>query len=158
MGSWDDVFLARPLLLRPFWRHVFRCRSFSAQIVSSPIRCSCTFQLFRVRVWVGQIAPNWCRKGPRRKLVDPGQLECLIRNAVKQNGLLDARIAASTHSCIEPARIIQRQSAQNATRIVKWISHLKLKRLIATSKTQINSNRSVIQKTIEVRFKRSVLA
>ena len=45
---------------QPFRNHIFRCRSFSAQIVSAPIRCSLTVQLFRVRVWVRvcQNAPN----------------------------------------------------------------------------------------------------
>ena len=60
----DHVFL-----VRPFRRHLFRCRSFSAQIISSPIRCSLTVQLVRVRirarVWVRQKALNWCRKGLR---------------------------------------------------------------------------------------------
>ena len=63
---WDHLFLARPFL-----RHLFRCRSFSTQIVSAPIWCSLTVQLFRVTVWVGQRAPNWRKKGPRRKVVDP---------------------------------------------------------------------------------------
>ena len=43
--------------VRPFPRHLFRCRTFSAQIVSAPIRCFLTVQLFgvRVRLWVGVI-------------------------------------------------------------------------------------------------------
>ena len=53
-------------LVRPFRRHLFRCWSFWALIVSSPIRCSLTAQLFRVWVRVTQKAPNWHRKGPRR--------------------------------------------------------------------------------------------
>ena len=35
--------------MRPFWRHLFHCHTFSAQIVSVPIRCSLTVHLFRVR-------------------------------------------------------------------------------------------------------------
>ena len=44
--------------MRPFRHHLFRRRTFSAQIVSSPIRRSSTVQLFRVRVWVSQKALN----------------------------------------------------------------------------------------------------
>ena len=36
--------------VRPFRRHLFRCRTFSAQITSVPIWCSLTVDLFRVRV------------------------------------------------------------------------------------------------------------
>ena len=62
----DHVFL-----VRSFRRHLFRCRSFSAHTVSVPIQCSLTVHLFRVRVWVSHRAPNWRRKGPRRKFEDP---------------------------------------------------------------------------------------
>ena len=40
----DHVFSARP-----FRRHLFRCCTFFAQIISAPIRCSLTVHLFRVR-------------------------------------------------------------------------------------------------------------
>ena len=40
--------------VRPFRRHLFRCRTFSAQIVSAPIRCSLTVHLFRVWVRVSK--------------------------------------------------------------------------------------------------------
>ena len=62
---------------RPFRDHLFRCRSFSAQIVSAPIRCSLTVQLFRVkvrvRVWVriSQKAPNIGIEKVRAEMVVP---------------------------------------------------------------------------------------
>ena len=34
---------------RPLRHHLFHCRTFSAQIVSAPIRCSLTVHLYRVR-------------------------------------------------------------------------------------------------------------
>ena len=61
------------LSVRPFRRHLFRCQSFSAQIVSAPIRCSLTVQLFRVRVWVraSQKAPNIGAEKVRAGMVAP---------------------------------------------------------------------------------------
>ena len=59
------------ILARPFRRHLFRCQTFSAQIISAPIPCYLTVHLFRVRVgaWVRVskkhriLAPKWsCRK------------------------------------------------------------------------------------------------
>ena len=55
--------------MRPFRRHLFRCRRFSAQIVSAPIRCSLTVQLFRVRV--RQKAPNIGAEKVRVEMVAP---------------------------------------------------------------------------------------
>ena len=40
--------------VRPFRRYLFRCRTFSAHIVSAPIRCSLTVHLFRVWVSVSK--------------------------------------------------------------------------------------------------------
>ena len=70
--SRDHVFL-----MRPFRRHLFRCRSFSAQIVSAPIWSSLTVQLFKVRVrgrvWVrvSQKAPTIGDEKVRVKMVAP---------------------------------------------------------------------------------------
>ena len=66
VSNWDHVFL-----VRPFRRHLFHCRTFSAQIVSAPIRCSLTVHLFRVRVKgfglvLVKSTEYWCRKGPHR--------------------------------------------------------------------------------------------
>ena len=61
--------------MRPYRRHLFRCRTFCAQIVSAPIRCSLTVQLFRVRVrarvWVRvrQKAPNFGAEKIRAEMV-----------------------------------------------------------------------------------------
>ena len=66
IAIWDHVFS-----VRPFRRHLFRCRTSSAQIVSAPIRCCWTVHLFKV--WVRAL--GWCwlksteywrRKRPRR--------------------------------------------------------------------------------------------
>ena len=61
-GIRDHVFS-----VRPFRRHLFRCRTFPAQIVSAPIRCSSTVHLFRVSKKHRIIVPKWLR----RKVVDP---------------------------------------------------------------------------------------
>ena len=42
--NWDHVFS-----VRPFRHDLFRCRTFSAQVVSAPIRSSLTVHLFGVR-------------------------------------------------------------------------------------------------------------
>ena len=64
----DHVFL-----VRPFRRHLFPGRSFSTQIVSAPIRCSLTVQLFRVRVrvrvWVSKKARNIGAEKVRAEMV-----------------------------------------------------------------------------------------
>ena len=52
---------------RPFRPHLFRCRTFSAQIVSAPIRCYLTFQLFRV----SQKAPNIGAEKVRAEMAEP---------------------------------------------------------------------------------------
>ena len=71
--------------VRPFRRYLFRCRTFSAQIVSAPIRCSLTVHLFRVWVSVSKkhriLAPKRAaQKWSRRKVVDPffGDLFLLV--------------------------------------------------------------------------------
>ena len=61
---------------RPFLRHLFRCRTFSAQIVSAPIWCSLTVHLFWVWVRVSKkhriLAQKRSElKWSRRKVVDP---------------------------------------------------------------------------------------
>ena len=61
-GIRDHVFS-----VRPFWRHLFRCRTFPAQIVSAPIRRSSTVHLIRVSKKHRKIVPKWLR----RKVVDP---------------------------------------------------------------------------------------
>ena len=50
---WDHLFLAPPFRHKLFLRHLFRFRSFSAQIASSPIRCSLAVQLFRLGSGLG---------------------------------------------------------------------------------------------------------
>ena len=60
--------------VRPFWRHLFRSRTFSAQIASAPIRCSLTVHFFRVRVSKKHriLAPKRsAMKWSRRIVVDP---------------------------------------------------------------------------------------
>ena len=68
--------------MRSFRRHSFRCSSFSAQIVSAPIPCSLTVQLFRVefsqkalnigaeKVRAEMVAPK--SRGPVESLLNPG--------------------------------------------------------------------------------------
>ena len=58
---------------RPFRRHLFRCWTFSAQIVSASIRYSLTVQLLKVRVWVrvSQKALNIGAEKVRAEIVVP---------------------------------------------------------------------------------------
>ena len=49
--------------VQPFRRHLFRCRTFSAQIVSAPIRCSLTVHVFKVSKKHRILSPKRsCRK------------------------------------------------------------------------------------------------